>query len=52
MLLSLMPLGCNLIICLGGPNSLEFVCSGSEAWIEVEPSTEDQAYFLEQADLP
>jgi len=48
--LSLMPLGCNLNICLGGSDSLEFVCSGSEAWIEVEPSTEDQAFLSEQAD--
>ena len=35
---------------LGGPDSLGFVCSGSEACIEVEPSTEDQAYLSEQAD--
>ena len=35
---------------LGGPDSLGFVCSGSEAWNEVEPSTEDQAYLSEQAD--
>ena len=34
----------------GGPDSLGFVCSGSEAWIEVEPSTDDRAFFSEQAD--
>jgi len=35
---------------LGGPDSLGFVCSGLEAWIEVEPSTEDRAFLSEQAD--
>jgi len=35
---------------LGGPDSLGFVCSGSEAWIEVEPSTEDLAFLSGQAD--
>jgi len=35
---------------LGGPDSLGLVCSGSEAWNEVEPSTEDQAYLSEQAE--
>ena len=31
-----------------GNDSLEFVCSGSEPWIEVEPSVEDQAFLAEQ----
>ena len=50
MLMFLLPLGCNLLYLLGGPDSLEFVCSGSEPWIEVEPSVEDQAFLSEQAD--
>jgi len=45
--LSHLAVACSL---LGGPDSLGFVCSGSEAWIEVEPSTEDQAFLSEQAD--
>ena len=46
-----MTLGFYLHICWGVSDSPELACSGSEAWIEVEPSTEDQAYFSEQADL-
>jgi len=45
-----MPLGIHLNICWGVSDSPGLVCSGSEAWIEVEPSTEDQTYLSEQAD--
>ena len=45
--LSHLAVACSL---LGGPDSLGFVCSGPEAWIEVEPSTEDQAFLSEQVD--
>ena len=43
------PLGysCLLLTCL---DSLGFAYSDPEAWNEVEPSTEDQAYFSEQAE--
>ena len=47
MSLSHLAVACSL---LGGPDSLGVVYSGSEAWIEVEPSTEDQAFLSEQAD--
>ena len=35
---------------LGSSDSLELACLGSEVWIKVEPSAEDQAYLSEQAD--
>jgi len=35
---------------LGVFDSLGLACSASEAWIEVEPSAEDQFYLSEQAD--
>jgi len=43
-------LGMHLNICWGVSDSPGLACSGSEAWIEVEPSTENQAYLSEQAD--
>jgi len=43
-------LGIHLNICWGVSDSLKLACSGSEAWIEAEPSTEDQAYLSAQAD--
>ena len=45
-----MPLGIHLSIRWGVSDSSRLACSGSEAWMEVEPSTEDQAYLSEQAD--
>ena len=33
----------------GASDSPGLACSGSEAWIEVEPSTEDQVYLSAQA---
>ena len=44
------PLGFNLNICWGVSDSPRLSCSGSEVWIEVEPSTKDQAYLSEQAE--
>ena len=44
------PLGINLNTHWGVSDSPELACSGSEAWIEVEPSTEVQACLSEQAD--
>jgi len=44
------PLGFHLATRWGVSDSLELACSDSEAWIEVEPSAEDQAYLSKQAD--
>jgi len=33
-------------------NNPAFACSDLIAWIEVDPSAEDQAFFEEQADQP
>jgi len=41
-------LGIHLNIRWGVSISPELACSGSETQIEVEPSTEDQAYLSEQ----
>ena len=41
------PLGFHLNICWGVSDSPGLACSGPEAWIEVEPSTKDQAYLSE-----
>ena len=45
-----MILGIHLNICLGVSDSPK-LASDSEAWIKVEPSTENQAYLSEQAGL-
>ena len=45
-----MPLGINLNTRWEVSDSLGLACSSSKAWIEVEPSTEDQDYLSEQAD--
>ena len=44
------PLDIHLNIYWGVFDSSELACSGSEAWIEVEPSTKGQAYLSKQAD--
>jgi len=45
-----MPLGFNLATRWGASDSAGLAYLGSEAWIEVEFSAEDQAYLSEQAD--
>ena len=44
------PLGIHLDTHWKVSDSPGLACSDSEAWIEVEPSTEDQAYLSAQAD--
>ena len=44
------PLGIHLVTRWGVSDSLGLACLDSKAWIEVEPSAEDQAYLSEQAD--
>ena len=43
------PLGIHLDTRRGVSDSPGLACSGSDAWIEVDPYAEDQAYLSEQA---